>query len=415
MTEVLEQAQDEKKANHQANVVRIKTIYPHPDPETTNLELIEVEGYQVVVRKGEFQIGDLAVYVTPDSVIPQTAPFAFIWEGHVGLDGTVPEKRRRVTVRKFRKEWSEGLLLPVTDFAIDKVTEIRAGVKHVWFGLLDLKGNPIDVHEGDDVSDLLGITHYDPDTAVGTRGDQGNSPKRKIKYPKTFKGWCKFIWYHVTGRGRKAEALLSVPFVVPTYDVDAFKNYKSAFDGLGPDDKVVVTEKIHGSNARFIFLGGVMYAGSKNQWKAPSAGSTWHKALEQNHWIEDWCRSNEGCAIYGEVVPTQGKYSYGCKEGEVKFFAFDVYDTNGKWVGYNELPKFELGGNLFKNMVPLLYYGPFDKEKIMKLADGPSFVKGAGHIREGFVIKSAEEKHVRGLGRLSLKVVSNKFLEGDSK
>lgn len=71
--------------------------------------------------------------------------------------------------------------------------------------------------------------------------------------------------------------------------------------------------------------------------------------------------------------------------------------------------------SLRERMVPLLYYGPFDKEKIMKLADGPSWVFGAKHIREGFVIKSAEEKHVRGLGRLQVKVVSNTFLEKDNK
>src|ERR1700744_1340856 len=111
MTEVLEQV-EVKKSNHQANIVRIETIYPHPDPDTTNLELIEIQGYQVVVRKGDFHIGDLAVYIQPDSVVPQTEPFRFIWEEHVGLDGAVPERRRRITVRKFRKEWSEGLLLP---------------------------------------------------------------------------------------------------------------------------------------------------------------------------------------------------------------------------------------------------------------------------------------------------------------
>src|SRR5271168_2482625 len=109
-----------KKASHQVNVIQIHEdmIRPHPDPDTTSLELIDIGGYQVVVRKGQFKPGEgtLAVYIQPDSVVPQTEPFRFIWEEHVGLDGTVPEKRRRVTVRKFRKEWSEGLLLPVTDF-----------------------------------------------------------------------------------------------------------------------------------------------------------------------------------------------------------------------------------------------------------------------------------------------------------
>ncbi len=211
--------------------------------------------------------------------------------------------------------------------------------------------------------------------------------------------------------------MLSVPFTVPVYDVDAFKNYKNAFDSLGPNDMVVVTEKIHGSNARFLYLAGTMYAGSRNQWKAPNSGSVWHKALEQNPWIEDWCRSNEGCALYGEVCPTQGKFDYGCGKGEVKFFAFDIYNTDGKWLNYNDF-KLSLalaGHSEMLTSAPMLYYGPFDKEKVSKLADGPSWVFAAKHIREGVVVKSAEEKHVRGLGRLQLKIVSNTFLAKDSK
>src|SRR5271170_5339665 len=95
-----------KKTSHQANVIRItaEMLRAHPDPETTSLELIDIGGYQVVVRKNQFAVGDLAVYIQPDSVVPQTLPFEFIWGEHVGLDGTVPEKRRRITVRKFRKE-----------------------------------------------------------------------------------------------------------------------------------------------------------------------------------------------------------------------------------------------------------------------------------------------------------------------
>jgi hypothetical protein len=144
-----------KKANHRAPVVLLAAAMfrPHPDPDTTNLELIDVENYQVVVRKGQFKPGDLGVYIQPDSVVPQTEAFKFIWGEHVGLDGTVPEKRRRITVRKFRKEWSEGLLLPLSDFSIEEL-------------LIDNNGkvNMTLPAPGDDVSDILGIAHYNPKT-----------------------------------------------------------------------------------------------------------------------------------------------------------------------------------------------------------------------------------------------------------
>lgn len=388
-----------KKASHQAPLVSIKAemFRAHPDPETTSLELIDIGGYQVVVKKGQFLPGTLAVYIQPDSVVPQTEPFKFIWEGHVGIDGTVPERRRRITVRKFRKEWSEGLLLPVNDFPqLFMVNHETAGPKGILY------------QEGDDVSDLLGITHYDPDAGKeGTQAPSANAPKRKFRYPRTFRGWFNFIKRFFLNKGRISELTVDIPVHVPTYDVDALKNYKGTFE---PGEIVVVTEKVHGSNARFLVLDGVQYAGSRNQWKAPGE-SVWWKAIEQNPWIKDWCDAHPGHVLWGEVTPTQKGFDYGSKTGEVRFFVFDIYRPDGTWMNddekYNSISR--------GRAVPLLYKGPYDEEKILKLVDGPSWVGGAKHIREGVVICTAEERTQRGLGRAQLKVVSNAFLDKDGK
>ena len=64
--------------------------------------------------------------------------------------------------------------------------------------------------------------------------------------------------------------------------------------------------------------------------------------------------------------------------------------------------------------VPILYEGPFDVDAIRKLADGPSTVSGAKNMREGIVILPLKPRHVHGLGRLQLKIVSNAFLEKDA-
>lgn len=403
---------DQKKSNHRVNVVRIGEIVAHPDPETTSLALIYIGGYQLVVRKGQFTPGDLAVFIQPDSVVPQTTPFKFIWESYVGIDGLVPEKRRRVTVRKFRKEYSEGLLLPITDFSEDSLTDrygntLQAGIRDIRTGQL------VAVKEGDDVSDILGVTHYDPDAATSdTKADQGKGPKRKFRYPKTLSGWLHLIWYYVTGRGR--EKTRDVPFTIPTYDVEAYKNYKGTFT---EDDIVVITEKVHGSNGRFIFLDGEMYAGSRNQWKARGGNDVWNKALAENPWIEEWCRQHEGYQLYGEVTPTQkggGKtFDYGRET--VQFFLFDIRTPDGLWVDFDDYSREDLDLDAFNYyMVPVLYYGPFVFDKVLELVDGDT-VTGGKHLREGVVIKTSRERQVRGLGRAQLKIVSNKFLEKDSK
>ncbi len=161
-----------KKANHQANVVRLGEPRVHTNADS--LELFDIGGYQVVVKKGQFAAGDLAVYIQPDSVVPQTEPFKFIWEDRAELckddypgqiDGylPVPERRRRITVRRFRKEWSEGLLMPLGDFPSMFYNGENTGLESL-------------VGDGEDVSTLLGITHWEGEEVETTQGNTDSRP-----------------------------------------------------------------------------------------------------------------------------------------------------------------------------------------------------------------------------------------------
>ena len=400
----------EKKANHQANIVRIKEILPHNNADS--LEIVPVGEYQIVARKGQFKVGDLGVYIQPDSVVPQTEPFRFIWQPYsyapeTGAMILVPEKRRRITVRKFRGEWSEGLLLPLDDFI-----ELSDSMAYEADGSLLGKVTAMPRYEGDDVSDLLGITHYDPDAGKeSTGGENEGVPKLRKKYPKTLKGWYKWIirkLYGIFSKDPLSGKSENIILDIPVYDVDALKNYPHTFiDG----EKVRVSEKIHGSNAKYICLDGKMYAGSRTLWKSENSGCIWRQNLKVNPWIEEWCRAHEGYVIWGEVTPTQGKYDYGSKD--IQFFVFDVRHPSGYWLDATNDDG--ILTHLQAHSVPELYNGPYDLEAIKKLVDGPSTVRGAKHIREGVVIKTAKERHQRGVGRCQLKIVSNAYLEKDNK
>jgi len=392
----------EKKANHRVNVVRIGEIHSHPNAD--KLSLTFVGGYQCVIGKGTMKTGELAVFVQPDSVIPQTEPFRFIWQDHVGLDGIVPEKRRRITCKRLRKEWSEGLLLPLSDFG-----------EKLWCGATEFPpyhGAWI-VKEGQDVSDILGITHWDPEANSEeplTRAKFLALPKRR--YPKSLKGWFYFFLHKLRVpflKDRATRALaLDVSFTFPVYDVEALKNFKNA---LVPGETVRITEKIHGSNARYTEIDGVQYCGSRQQWKA-DGNNVWWNAYRQIPEIGRWCKENPGQVLYGEVVPTQGGYKYGCTEGKVRFFAFDAY---------NDELRLKRGQPWYYPVdyegehVPTLYWGPWE-EKCMGLAEGMSKVPGNTHmIREGCVVRPIEERYIPELGRVHLKIVSLAFLERDSK
>ena len=376
-----------KKANHQVNIVRLGEPRVHTNADT--LEIYDIGGYQVVTKKGNFKAGDLGVYIQPDSVVPQTEPFRFIWEPYLGispdidaLTDVVPERKRRITVRKFRKEWSEGLLMPRYDFP-------------------ELAGNGV---EGEDVSDILGITHWESEEVEETGGLTDSRPKRR--YPKTLKGWVLFLLNRL-GFGFKKEMIEELAFEVPKFDVESFKHYGGA---LTEGETVFITEKIHGSQGKFFFKDGHMYAGSRQQWRSEGSPCVWRKVLKDQPWIEKYCRAHEGRILYTEVVPTQKGYKYGSDE-KAQAFTFDIREMEGDY-----LPKSAVLLGVDINTVPVLYYGPWSKTLIKKYVDGPSDVKNAKNAREGIVITAADPtRFVCGLGRVQLKLVSNSFLEKDKE
>lgn len=372
-----------KKANHTAPIIRIGEILPHPNADKLELTYVMDGAYQIVIGKGNFKTGDLAVYVQPDSVVPQTEPFRWLWADHVGIDGVVPERRRRVTVKKLRKEWSEGLLMPVKDFP-------ELGI----------------YPEGDDVSDLLGITHYDPEVMADTKAQSAAAPRRK--YPKTLKGWFFFLLHRLGLRGHRGTDALETGLNFPAYDVDSQKNYRRV---LVQGESVLVTEKIHGSNWRAVCVDDTMYVGSHYQWKM-KGDNAWWKALTPE--IEAFCFQNQGAVVYGELVPTQKSFDYGA-DGVPEVFPFDVYRDDSP--PEETFPgRYEWPGNLgLTNTAPIIYSGPYDEALIEGWSTGQTLVPGAKHIREGCVIRTVPERYVRGLGRVQLKVVSREFLEKDSK
>jgi len=394
-------------ANHRVEVVKITELIKHPNADS--LSIVKIAGYQVVVRTDDFKVGSLAYYVPPDSVVPQTEEFRFIWEGHQEEpDGSVREKHRRITARRFRKEWSEGLLMPMPEGVV--------------------------AQPGDNLADMLGITHYNPpEEPVGTKGENEHAPGSR-RYPKSLKGWFYFLLGKIGIRlnGNTYSSDRENGLALPEYDVEAYKHFTHA---LVPGEEVIITEKIHGSNARFIYLDGHMYAGSRRLWKSEKSQCVWRQALAQNPWIEEWCRAHEGWALYGEVVPTQGKYDYGFKHGAVGFFVFDIRNPFGEWIPYEDMEalyythdveeqqnwdgrKIEFTGKeLVQNLnwVPILYRGAFTPTVATACAEGPSTVPDAKHVREGCVIRPMQERTSHNLGRVQLKVVSNTFLEAETK
>lgn len=312
--------------------------------------MVRVYNYTVCVRKDEWQPkyeGDvmLGAYVPPDSVVPDTPIFAF-------LKNLPPT--RRIKVSKLRGVLSQGVLCHAPE------------------------GSQI----GDDVSDILGVTRYDP-KIIGE--DEGGESSNVVEPP---------------------------PNNPPVYDVETWHRYGSLFE---EGEEVVVTEKVHGANSRFCYRGDKMYCGSRQQWKSFHPKSTWWACLQQNSWIQDYCCSHQDHTLYGEVYGYVQDLQYGCRKGQYKFVVFDVLaefeDKTHRWLTVDECDELrKTNKDLNKNWVPLLYRGPYSNEEVVKYVDGPSTIPGANHIREGVVVKPVKERCDPEIGRVQLKIVSNEYL-----
>lgn len=107
------------------------------------IEKAVVGGWNVVVKKGEYEAGDFAVYCEIDSwVSKELAPFLFEGKSYNGIEGA------RLKTKKLRGVVSQGLLLPLS------------------------------VLEGKDVSDVLGIVKWDNENLQNTSNGppKGNFP-----------------------------------------------------------------------------------------------------------------------------------------------------------------------------------------------------------------------------------------------
>jgi len=225
-----------------------------------------------------------------------------------------------------------------------------------------------DMKLGDDVMERLGIMRYEPPMELSSGGENEGGPS----------------------------------LIVPVYDMENYKKYNYI---ITLNDKVSISEKIHGCNSRFVFHKGRMWCGSHRNWKKQSDKNLWWKALFLNSWLEAWCIHHEDYILFSETYGQVQDLKYGLGKNELKVAVFDIM-YNGKWVDHNEFKKLKIG----LDCVPLLYEGLFDEKLAKDLAEGDSSIPGANHLREGVVIKTQEDKFHPKIGRTILKLVSSRYL-----
>ncbi len=340
------------KSTHKAEVVAV-ILEEHPNADL--LSIVKVYGYTCVVRTQDFSGVDKGVYITPDTLVPDTEPFHFLFKEGSGKRYNVTDTGEgikdkfgsyyRITVNRYRGVLSQGLLLPVSE----------------------------DVALGTDLAEYYGITRYEP--FIGTAGGERAASPRCI--------------------------------YVPVYDVDSLNRYTDIFI---PGEIVSVSEKINGENWRCVFHDAELHVGSHTTWKKREPANLWWKLLRWEPSVEEFCRNHPDVVVYGESYGGVGGFSYNIAPGTRRLAVFDLLYEK-EWMNVHEARAF--GKDL--PWVPLLDEIPFDIEAIRNLAEGDSALAGIENIREGCIVKPLIERTHPEIGRVQLKLVSNTYLEGKRK
>jgi RNA ligase (TIGR02306 family) len=327
-------------------------------PGADNIELVLVGGWQAITKKGEYKIDDLVVVVTTDAVIPKEL------SDQLGVTNYL-RKGQRVRTVKLRKVYSECLII-----SLNQVFKSNMSV-----------GGFV---EGQDMMETLGITKYEPPAKVITLVSGG----RKMKYHQNPN-------FHIYYK---------------------FPNQKNVPDMFSEEDEVVITRKLHGTNARYgivrkrklslwdkvkMFFGdkwaGFEYVyGSHNVEKGSESqgfysSDVWDDVARKynirkklwTHVKETYDYLEKGFIIYGEIYGAgiQKNYDYGLNE--LKFAGFDV-EVDDKYQPYiRETVHFDC---LQLPQVELLYSGDWNKEKQDKFVFN-NFIETTKVPHEGIVVK----------------------------
>ena len=368
-----------------------------PIPNYDRVEHARVGGWWCIVQKNIFNVGDKALYIEVDSRVPsKDKRFEFLEKRHY-----------KVKTLKMCKCYSQGLIMPLSDFPELKDKEI---------------------HE--DVTKLLGITYYvEEDNARKAKSNPNEKYNRMAARHRNLakKPWFKWLMKRLWGRkllfvflGNSKDKPKQFPNWIKKTDEDRIENVMWMLDDKEP---YVITEKIDGTSTT-VFL--------DTTGKKPDFGVCSRNVRQMDENQENYVSQMNDCPnVYWEMVfkynmegalkkiakeytvdrvVLQGE-TYGLavqgnkyKLDERRFAAFNlVFDSVrlGSIQAKEILDKYDIP---FVPIIETDYILPNQDEfeEFKKSADGKSVINNQC-LREGFVYRSQD-------GQKSFKSISRKFL-----
>ncbi len=341
-----------------ATIQKIHSIQPHPNPEVNRLEVGLVKAWPVVIPKGEFKDGELVVFITIDSIVPENNPyFEFMRKQHF-----------RVWNAKFKKAPSQGLVCPLSI------------LPDSCFGVVGDKDMPLRPQEGDDVTDALNITKYEKGLDALIAGD---------------------------AKGGFPTNLISIT------DEDNLLNYPEILNEF-QGENCYITLKADGSSMTAIYDNGEVRVCSRRL--EQKEGTGFWKLAEKYDLPNKLKFLGKNIAIQAEAC---GGKIQGNPLGltDQTMFIFNVKETDtGKWYNWDELKELCF---IFKisPVLPIMENFVFHTEhmtinELQNIANATVYKTSKGETKpaEGIVLRPTTPKYSTILGKsLSVKILNQDY------
>jgi RNA ligase (TIGR02306 family) len=330
-------------------VRKIEELSPIPGADA--IEIARVDGWEVVTKKGQFGVGDLAAYYEIDSFLPIKPEYEFLRKSSYKkmVDGT--EGFRLKTIR-LRGQLSQGLLMPLDEVCAP------------W---------DIAPKEGDDLTEELGVTKWEPAVPVQIAGTmKGNFPT--ALFPKT--------------------------------DEPRIQNCTRILDYMRISKGWYGREKLDGTSISMYWDGTEFGVCSRNwELKEEESHPAWEIARE--HDVAAFLAGQRTCyALQGELIgPGIQKNRY--RRNRPEWRLFSVYDI-AKECYVDETEFMGIAEGLGLDICPLIYkmdYLPGTIQEILALSEVESALL-SGVEAEGVVWRNYRD----GEREYSFKAINNRFL-----
>lgn len=361
---------------------KVLNVFPHPNAD--RLDIAVVYGWQIVVSKNKYKIGDRAIYIPIDSILnSKLEDKLFPKESKIKLN------KQRVRQIKIRSFYSQGMLI------------------HPEEVNLYLTDNDLEK----DLAEILDIKKYDPPEIINQDG--------------------------------RSKQLRNKPRENPLFHMyNGINNIKWFPELFKENEEVIIQEKLHGSNLRAAVLPNVadtiwkkvlkffgklpefefLYGSNRVQISRKSSykgffGEDIYGAAIKKFKIFDKIAPNE--TVYMELIGPgiQKNYNYGHKEHHIVLFDVKVFNKETgeqTWMNPEEVESYAIERGF--DFVPILYRGIFNKDQAYALTLGPSVYCKEQKVREGVVVKSRYNYNDKtcSSNKKALKVISEAYLADQS-